>query len=549
MWPAVPSSPHAPRTGAPSPTARLAALAARAENPLLALCIVVGSVVRFTPSTPLWLDEALTVNIASQPLGDIGGLLKRDGHPPLFYWLLHGWIELFGTGASAVRALSGLFGLGAMAMLWVVARRLGGVRLAWWSTATLAMMPYGIRYSSEARMYELVTLLALVGWWLVDRTLSPAEGERPGRVAPWTLAALWVLSGALLLTNYWAIFLLAGAGLGLVISTWRAHRAGERDAFLAHVKVMAAIALGGVLFLPWLPTFRYQSAHTGTPWAPASRPTRIVSDSVLDWVGGIDPEAILAFALCAVLVTLGLFATDESGRLTLGGLASPWRARLLWIIGATLAIGSLASLASSAAFAGRYASVVFPFWVLLVAAGLLSLPSQAVRTGALALLLVFNGATVGIHLKRDRTQAGAVAAVVNAEARSGDLVVVCPDQLGPSLERLVRVDGVRIVRYPDLGDPRFVDWVDYAERLEAVSVPEVAERILAAAGTNDLWFVWAGAYRVAGPQCDELSARLAAARPGTSPDIDADGVRYFEPSSLLRLRAPAPAPGATPAPR
>jgi hypothetical protein len=265
-----------------------------------------------------------------------------------------------------------------------------------------------------------------------------------------------------------------------------------------------------------------------------------VSDSVLDWVGGIDPEAILAFALCAVLVTFGLFGTTVSGRLTLGGFASRWRARLLWIIGATLAIGSLASLVSSAAFAGRYASVVFPFWVLLVAAGLLALPSPVVRIGALALLVLFCGATVGVHLDRDRTQAGAVAAVLNAEAKPGDLVVVCPDQLGPSLVRLVTADGVRVVRYPDLGDPRFVDWVDYVERLAAVSVPEVADRILAAAGTNDIWFVWAGSYLVAGPQCDELSARLAAVRPGRAPAVDADGLRYFEPSSLLQLSAPAP---------
>ncbi|MEM4781774.1 MAG: hypothetical protein QXG03_09480, partial [Halalkalicoccus sp.] len=32
----------------------------------------------------LWLDEALTANIAARPLGEIGDRLRVDGHPPLY---------------------------------------------------------------------------------------------------------------------------------------------------------------------------------------------------------------------------------------------------------------------------------------------------------------------------------------------------------------------------------------------------------------------------------------------------------------------------------
>src|SRR5688500_3101197 len=48
---------------------------------------------RFRTDSPLWLDEALTVHIADLPLGDIGPALRHDGHPPLYYWLLHVWID------------------------------------------------------------------------------------------------------------------------------------------------------------------------------------------------------------------------------------------------------------------------------------------------------------------------------------------------------------------------------------------------------------------------------------------------------------------------
>lgn len=515
---------------APPRHAPLLALVGRVEPVLVALCVAVGAVLRFTPSTPMWLDEALTVDIASAPLADIGGLLRHDGHPPLYYYVLHVWMEVFGTGAGAVRALSGLIGVGVLAMVFVVARRHGGPRLARAAVALVAVSPFAIRYSSEARMYELVTLLVLVGWWLVDRVLGALDEGRPAdrRI----LAALWLVSGALLLTHYWAIFLLAAVGLLTVAAAWRA-RGGRRRGL---VELTVALALGGLWFVPWLPAFAYQSAHTGTPWAPASRPTRLVSESLVDWSGGIDPEALLGMCLLAVLLVLGALGERREGRLVLGTIARGWRRRAVAVVGLTLVVGAVASVASHAAFAGRYSSVVYPLAMLLAAAGVAAVPHAPTRVAVLALAAVLGASSTALALTRDRTQAGQVAAVLRAEARPGDLVVVCPDQLGPALSRLAPA-GVRVVRTPDLGDPRFVDWVDYKERLEAVSVPALADRLLAEAGDATLWLVWSGGYRIAGPQCDELAARLAAIRPGSAPAVAADPVKYFESASLIRLAA------------
>ena len=56
-----------------------------------------------------WIDEGLSVGIADRPLGDIPGVLRQDGSPPLYYVLLHVWIALAGTSEEAVHALSVLF--------------------------------------------------------------------------------------------------------------------------------------------------------------------------------------------------------------------------------------------------------------------------------------------------------------------------------------------------------------------------------------------------------------------------------------------------------
>src|SRR5215510_16167606 len=77
----------------------------------LVLAVVLGVVVRFVQPSAMWLDEALSTNISRLPLGDIGTALLRDGHPPLYYWLLHGWMDVFGTSNPTIRALSGAFAI------------------------------------------------------------------------------------------------------------------------------------------------------------------------------------------------------------------------------------------------------------------------------------------------------------------------------------------------------------------------------------------------------------------------------------------------------
>ena len=56
------------------------------------LVLVAGLVLRFWTRSALWLDEALTVNISTQPLHTLPSYLKHDGAPPLYYVLLHFWM-------------------------------------------------------------------------------------------------------------------------------------------------------------------------------------------------------------------------------------------------------------------------------------------------------------------------------------------------------------------------------------------------------------------------------------------------------------------------
>ena len=181
----------------------------RATAILVAAIGAAGIAARFTPASPLWLDEALSVNLASLGLADLPDALRHDGHPILYYALLGLWIDLIGDGDQAVRWLSGLFSAAAVPVMWAAARRRMGPVPAAYTALLAAASPFLIRYGSEARMYALVTLIAALGWWATEAAL-----ENPSR---WRLAGVAAAVAAGLHTHYWMIWLTTGTAAVLVI--------------------------------------------------------------------------------------------------------------------------------------------------------------------------------------------------------------------------------------------------------------------------------------------------------------------------------------------
>jgi hypothetical protein len=131
-----------------------------------------------------------------------------------------------------------------------------------------------------------------------------------------------------------------------------------------------------------------------------------------------------------------------------------------------------------------------------------------------------------------RTQAGEFAHALSAQARPGDVVAYCPDQLGPSVSRLVtaRVDQLT---FPRATSPRFVDWVDYATTNRAASTKPFAAMLDARAGSHRVWLVWSPNYKTFGTKCSLLAGRLQKARPAMKRVVTVSS-HFEEPMGLIR---------------
>ncbi|MDQ3147634.1 MAG: glycosyltransferase family 39 protein [Actinomycetota bacterium] len=471
---------------APRPSTSVAGAAA------VGLVVALGLVLRFVTTSDLWLDEALTVNIADLPLGEIGDALRRDGHPPLYYWLLHGWMELFGTGDVAVRALSGVFAVLALPVAWLAGRHLGGRSVAWTALVLLAANPFAIRYATEARMYSLVVLLVLVGLVAIGRAL---DAPRPGR-----LALVAAVAGALVLTQYWAFYLLVATVGVLALRGWRGTGRG------AARRVVLAVAVGCLAFLPWLGGFAYQLDHTGTPWAKGTRLVDASLKTVGDWGGGsLAPMRALGLAI----IVLALVASVAALRRVRSSLTTdPEVLAVAFVASVTMALGIGVGFVTASAFASRYTAVAFPLVVLLASVGLGAVTRSGLRTAAMVGLVALGLLGLQRNVVVNRTQGGEIAAAIRDEGEPGDVVAYCPDQLGPSVSRHLGPSFVQTT-FPAGAAPAFVDWVDYAERNEAGDPDAFAEEVLRRAGPGrDIWLVWASNYRTLDKKCEALADEL-----------------------------------------
>jgi hypothetical protein len=524
------TEPHSPSTADGSRAADRAGLGLRpVEAVVVVVVVAAGLVMRFWSRSALWLDEALSVDIARLPLGDIPSALRQDGHPPLYYFLLHEWMAAFGQGDNAVRALSGVISILAFPLGWLAGRRVGGPRTGWAFVVLLSLSPFAIRYASETRMYSLLIVLVLAGYLLVANALERSTMLR--------LVGIAVVTGALLLSHYWAMWLVAATAMVLVWRAWRSEAARGPT-----VRVLVAMACGGVLFLPWVPSMLYQAAHTGTPWATVARPTTVLTDTVQDFGGGDFAEGVLLGWMLLILFLLGLLATRiDDLRLTLDLRTVPQVRREAAIVALTFAIAIAAGYITQTTYATRYAAVIFPLFLIVAAVGLTRLDTPVVlpiAVGAFVILGFVGGAN---DVLSDRTQAGEIASAIRADLQPGDVVMTCPDQLGPAMQRVLPASVMQFT-YPAFGSPDRVDWRDYEERNARADPAAVADELARRAGTSSahsVWLVASGAYKTLEGQCEALTAALASRLGNPEFVVAENATDFYEHAALIRFPGPA----------
>lgn len=193
----------------------------------------------------VWFDEAYSILVAKQSVGELLRLTALDTHPPLYYVVLHFWAGLFGWGELALRSLSVIMAGGAVFVGALLVRRLFGVRAALITLPFLLFAPFLLRYGFEIRMYAMASLICISATYLLVAALDAKT-----RKQKWLLYGGYAVLVALgVYTLYYTALVWIAHLVWLVWVTYKAKQPLAKQPWLLAY-------LGSVLlFLPWLPTF------------------------------------------------------------------------------------------------------------------------------------------------------------------------------------------------------------------------------------------------------------------------------------------------------
>jgi len=279
--------------------------------------IAFGAILRFwhLDLKPLWMDEVITAIFSlgksynDLPIGVVfplervqeiftfqpnvscaeiaENIARQSTHPPLFFCSMHAWLGWLShdgqVGNEKLRALPALFGVGAIAAIYAVNlafSKTSGLTAA----AVMAVSPFAVYLSQEARHYTLPMLLitlGLLGLMQIQQDIFQKE-----KVRFWVWFRWAIINSIALYVHYFCLlaFLAQIATLILLIyypATAKSLKQIKRQIWLALILSISGVAIS---FIPWFMVTLSHFHRSETDWL--NSPTHIApfGQTLVNWV-------------------------------------------------------------------------------------------------------------------------------------------------------------------------------------------------------------------------------------------------------------------------
>ncbi|MFN6569442.1 glycosyltransferase family 39 protein [Dendronalium sp. ChiSLP03b] len=306
----------------------------------LAGAIALGAILRFwhLDLKPLWMDEVITaifslgknyhdlpLNVAFpleyvpeiftfQPGVSCNQIAKnvatQSTHPPLFFCGMYSWLRLMtplgSEWVTKLRSLPALFGVGAIAAIYGVNRiafsRASGIIAAF----LMAVSPFAVYLSQEARHYTMPMFLITLGLWgLMQIQRDMVERTQP-RFGVWILWAI-INSIGLYIHYFFALAFIAEIATIIVLMYWgKAKIRKQRQIWLALIISTSSVLIS---FIPWLLVILSHFQRSETNWLPSPTHIAPLYQTLISWVLmaialPVENQPLLIVAICGLLMLI-----------------------------------------------------------------------------------------------------------------------------------------------------------------------------------------------------------------------------------------------------
>jgi len=215
------------------------------------------------------LQKFQRIKPGSGAIDTIRSLATEDPqHPPLYFLMTRGWMELFGSSLTAVRllpVLCSLLGLPLMYGLGLELFRDSGTGLArlaaLLATTFLALSPFDMLFAQTARQYSLLTTIVIGSSWVLLRAM---------RLKTWQSWGLYSVACAVgFYTHPFFGLTLVGHGVYWLLRLVQGGRSSLSALSNVFWKPLLSVAVSLILFSPWLKVIlsNYSRVSATTDWA------------------------------------------------------------------------------------------------------------------------------------------------------------------------------------------------------------------------------------------------------------------------------------------
>ncbi|HEX2868899.1 MAG TPA: glycosyltransferase family 39 protein [Ignavibacteriales bacterium] len=391
---------------------------------LLPLVVILGFALRFlyVGAESLTFDEVYSVRLAQMSFGEIIRQTSRDFHPPLYYFLLHLWTLLFGYGETSVRALSVLFGTLSIYYFFLLAKYIFNAKTALVASFLLALSNINIEASQEARMYALLSLLAIVSMYLFLRALGSNS------------KALWIFYTAvnvlLLHTHVYSYFILSAEYFYFFSMAFYSKRKFKENLFPFLTSAFAT----AFLFMPWFFIFYRQFLLAQKIlWIPRATLLQL-PETLVEYSGSfmlsviMVPLVVLSIIFISRVIKInpqGKFAgefEDVEYRLSVVNVNEAFFL-FIWL-SVPVILPFVISQFLSPIFMVKYTVASSAAFILLAGKGLNNIPSKVVKMSLLVLIFglsVFNWANELTTTNKEQWREA--VAYLDSNTKKGDVIV------------------------------------------------------------------------------------------------------------------------------
>ncbi len=322
---------------------------------------------------PLNFDESFDWWASSLTLPDIVYVTSRNIlHPPLYYFLTHGWMQLAGSSEFALRTLPAVFTAGMVPLIAQIGWLAGGRRLGLAAAWLWAVLPLPVAMAHYARNYALAGWLAALAVWLM---ILAVKTRRTGSWIGLALANI-----LLLYTHYGGAFILLAQIVVFIL-----YLRVDPGIFWRGMLVQLCTALG---LAPWVyVVMSVDWSHLAGGYTPP-----------LSWERGLQvlqeltvyKHAAPAWMVVSLLpLAAATLMLARRNRFLRPATRVAWQ--MLWVIGLGIPLLLTAVSLARPILEVRYLYVCYWALSMIWAAGLLAFPARWHRYLAAGLLLAALG--------------------------------------------------------------------------------------------------------------------------------------------------------------